>query len=403
MRKTNTIICFTASFPYGKKETYFETELAYLSKNFDQVIIIPQYNPSGSSKQRTVPENVTVYPPSTPQGLLRVWKGVFNTAPVWFFIADLFKQKAFLHKGRLLKWVNAMLVFRSSYESTKAILSNYPDALLYTYWAEAPLFITAAVRDYRKIVRMHGVDFYTNRNYGYLPLRKEIYDAAQLLLPISKDITGRLHKQYHIPDEKIFLNYLGTYNPFDRIDSRTYSESEPMVLLSCSNLVLLKRVHLIIEALKNTPGDKTVIWHHFGDGPESEKLKSAALALPSNIKVIWHGRVDPATLLTFYNENRITWFLNVSQYEGLPVSIMEAFSSAIPVIATDVGGTSEIVNSTNGTLLDRDFTTSQLLYNIFHITPEQYAEKSKAAYETWQQKFNASINYKQLIDRIKQL
>ena len=41
-------------------------------------------------------------------------------------------------------------------------------------------------------------------------------------------------------------------------------------------------------------------------------------------------------------------FLTVSANEGIPVSIMEAQSFGIPVIATDVGGISEIVNNVNG-------------------------------------------------------
>ena len=35
--------------------------------------------------------------------------------------------------------------------------------------------------------------------------------------------------------------------------------------------------------------------------------------------------------------------LNTSSSEGVPVSIMEAYSHGIPVVATDVGGNSEIV------------------------------------------------------------
>ncbi|NCO54621.1 MAG: glycosyltransferase, partial [Bacteroidetes bacterium] len=48
-------------------------------------------------------------------------------------------------------------------------------------------------------------------------------------------------------------------------------------------------------------------------------------------------------------------FINVSESEGIPVSIMEALSAGIPVIATNVGGTNEIVNNDVGFLIDKEF------------------------------------------------
>lgn len=44
----------------------------------------------------------------------------------------------------------------------------------------------------------------------------------------------------------------------------------------------------------------------------------------------------------------------MSDSEGIPVSIMEAMSFGIPVIARNVGGMSEIVNEENGLLLEND-------------------------------------------------
>ena len=53
-------------------------------------------------------------------------------------------------------------------------------------------------------------------------------------------------------------------------------------------------------------------------------------------------------------------FINVSSTEGIPVSIMEAMSFGIPVIATAVGGTPEIVNNENGYLLSKDPSAKEL-------------------------------------------
>ena len=48
-------------------------------------------------------------------------------------------------------------------------------------------------------------------------------------------------------------------------------------------------------------------------------------------------------MLDYYKNNIIDIFINLSASEGIPVSIMDAISFGIPCIATNVGGTGEIV------------------------------------------------------------
>ncbi len=55
-----------------------------------------------------------------------------------------------------------------------------------------------------------------------------------------------------------------------------------------------------------------------------------------------YGSIDD--LMLFFKENSVDLFINASITEGTPVSIMEAISCGIPIIATDVGGNPEIVS-----------------------------------------------------------
>ena len=59
--------------------------------------------------------------------------------------------------------------------------------------------------------------------------------------------------------------------------------------------------------------------------------------------------------MNYYNTYEIDLFVNLSTIEGVPVSIMEAQSSGIPVLATDVGSSKEIVDDDNGFLIPKDF------------------------------------------------
>jgi glycosyltransferase involved in cell wall biosynthesis len=72
------------------------------------------------------------------------------------------------------------------------------------------------------------------------------------------------------------------------------------------------------------------------------------------------GQVAHEDVLKWFEENSADVFVNVSSSEGLPVSIMEAFSYGIPAIATAVGGMPEIVTEDCGVLLEPDFKPEEL-------------------------------------------
>ena len=80
---------------------------------------------------------------------------------------------------------------------------------------------------------------------------------------------------------------------------------------------------------------------------------------------------------------------------------MEAQSAGIPVLATAVGGTPEIVNKENGFLVDQDVDmaeTVELILAFLHDTPENIKIKREAAYQNWNKYYNAERNYAEFAD-----
>ncbi|MFN8005673.1 MAG: glycosyltransferase [Terriglobia bacterium] len=76
-----------------------------------------------------------------------------------------------------------------------------------------------------------------------------------------------------------------------------------------------------------------------GDGPQREKCYKRVEALGVDSHVIFAGeREDIADILS-----ALDLFLLTSIYEGLPLSILEALSVGVPVVATQVSGTPEAV------------------------------------------------------------
>ncbi|MBQ4033783.1 MAG: glycosyltransferase [Paludibacteraceae bacterium] len=94
--------------------------------------------------------------------------------------------------------------------------------------------------------------------------------------------------------------------------------------------------------------------------------------------------------------------MNVSSTEGVPVSIMEALAAGIPVIATNVGGTGEIVDSNVGELINVKTSADDLL----NILRKYYADRDKLqklrsnAVLRWNNLCNSDKNYSNFISQI---
>ena len=84
---------------------------------------------------------------------------------------------------------------------------------------------------------------------------------------------------------------------------------------------------------------------------------------------------------------------------------MEAVSCGIPIIATDVGGNPEIVSSQNGILLNANPTPNDIANAFFEIISNKTLSfgKRKGSHKTWQEKYNASKNYKFFASEIKKI
>ena len=215
------------------------------------------------------------------------------------------------------------------------------------------------------------------------------YDPEVCYLPISINALIRLQQIEKVISK---INRLGVY---DR-GLNPISTSRVIRIVSVSNLIPLKRVHLILEALELIE-TKNIEWFHFGDGPLFHTIEKQSKSLRNNIGVKLMKWVPNSVILDFYLNNHIDLFINVSETEGVPVSIMEAFSFGIPCFATNVGGTAEIVNKTNGCLVDKDFKINELSEFITNIRELKLKNDLRLnARSTFEKFCDAEKNYNEL-------
>ena len=96
-------------------------------------------------------------------------------------------------------------------------------------------------------------------------------------------------------------------------------------------------------------------WFFYGSGPLLNELQKKVKELNLTNHCYFPGNLDHHELLNKYRNNKVDLIVisSVSTFapEGIPVSLMEAMSYEIPVIATDCGGTKELVDGQSGILV----------------------------------------------------
>jgi teichuronic acid biosynthesis glycosyltransferase TuaC len=116
------------------------------------------------------------------------------------------------------------------------------------------------------------------------------------------------------------------------------------IIMYIGNLVPVKGVSYLIEAFGSLLTDytnKNVVLFLIGDGNEREKLLSLARRLRAEENVFFWGRKPHSEIPLWLNIADVLVLPSVS--EGFPTIIPEAHMSGIPVVASDVGGISDII------------------------------------------------------------
>lgn len=405
------IILITAAYPYGKDEiSFIEPELPYLSSKGHVAILARN---EGDNKVGNVPEGIAVYRIKNSRIKNIGWM-LRN-----FFSPVLYKEIFYIwRKKRTYIWkniANALLTLTVARRTCSYIneinqrFSEEGELTIYTYWYDEGTLGALLFKEKSKhqkihvVSRIHGCDLYEERTCtGYQPYMCQMDRKIDRVCFISRK--GMEYYQGHygsVDANKYRLCYLGT----NKIGDGKWNRGEGLRIISCSHVIPLKRVGLIVEALAQIY-TVAVEWTHFGSGEEEEEVKAKAKRLLSNkenVHYCFMGNVKNEEIHREYVTNVYDCFLSLSETEGLPVSMMEALSYGVPVIATDVGGVSEIVNDACGCLLNADSTASEIaqtLERFCELPEEEMAEKRAAAVRMWEKNFSAAENYARFAEQV---
>lgn len=384
------LIIITRQFPYGKSETFLESEILILSKYFKTITIYPS---TGSNEIRNLPSNVFV-----DNLIFKDYENRFK----WCLktILTLHFYKMFLENfSNILSWKKLKAFFKylvsyTIYSNKVATISENSQGLIYSYWYNAFVdsFCTHNTFNRKIVTRVHRGDLYEEiSELGFFPKRHVNISKIDRIFSISNDGYNYLSKKYKI--NNVSISKLGVQ------DNNFIAEKSPLnkfSIVSVSNVIAVKNVDLIARVIKKFSIDNSdieIVWNHFGDGDKLPKIKKEIHEENvENLKCVFHGRVSNTEIFEFYSNNSVDILINLSSSEGIPVSMMEAISVGIPILATDVGGVSEIVNEKTGILIDlgmNEEVISNYLKDIFNNPKDRLEIR-----EYWLKNYSANINYK---------
>lgn len=393
------IVVLTAGYPYGG-EPFLLSEEHFAPEDLVYFALHPLQDVACSNRHRAFRIAESFHSP------WNLWYGLtmFLDPIVWSELKWMKKKKKW-RLSNLAAMAGRYVYARRCSREIRHLLHRHnlynEDTILYSYWmANQAIACAMLKRSYPKLhfyTRCHRYDIYEDRSEGnYLPFRGLIFSMADKILPISEDGVRYLTDTYpELSKDRICLSRLGT---IDHGQTPPKAEEERFRIVSCSSLTSVKRVHRIIDALETLPLEFE--WVHFGDGELADSLKKQAQRALGDrpCRYQFMGNVPNERIFEYYRTHSVDAFLNVSESEGVPVSIMEAISCGIPVIATDVGGTGEIVrDGYNGRLLSADFTTEELAgviqeFSSFHDS-ERRSYRMQAR-KSWEEQWTAEKNYK---------
>ena len=406
--KEKKILLLSDKYPYSDESPFVKNELLSIKRDIQIVatlaeskdILINTPNSVELLDINRVPSNTI--------------KRIFCYLP--YFIYIFFNKRFYLELKYLIyskKFSLYNLFFlilqtikgdRIYFEIKKKIKNTNNRYVFYSYWLNAAAYAAVRLREKFKgstaISRGHGYDLYEDRLRGkYRPYRPYILSNLDLVAPISKNGTRYIKKHYLQFNPNIYLSRLGT----DDYGTGFYSDRTCLHIVSCSSVISVKRVHLIAESLQDI--NISVKWNHFGNGDEFKLLKEKMAGMRNKkVKYILHGFMKNYDIIKYYQENPVDLFINVSESEGIPVSIMEAISFGTPIIATNVGGTGEIVfDNINGILLDKNFSRENLQESIkffYGMNDTLYNKFRINSRKIWEDNFQATINIKKFYEKI---
>lgn len=254
----------------------------------------------------------------------------------------------------------------------KKIYREYKPDIIHLHSSKAGLLGRFAFPKTKTIYTVHGFDSIRLAYRKFLPLERLLQNRCAAIVGVSKYDENNLKK------EGIARNVSTVYNgiyqphhlendPFGKFNEYKYK------ILCIARLSPQKNHQLFIDVAAKLP-ECAFIWIGNQNIPD--------FSVPENVFFI--GNISGAGAYTEYAD----LFLLPSNYEGLPMVIIESLSMGTPVIASSVGGITELLDGKNGCAVENDSNKmAEAIKKYLSLSREEKSIMSKNALQTYRNYF----------------
>ena len=205
---------------------------------------------------------------------------------------------------------------------------------------------------------------------------------------------------------KSFVSGLGFSNKILKINNgvditdikKTNIHKADVNLLIISRLVVQKNINIVIEAI-GLLDDRNLKLSIIGEGGEFSKLEGLIHDLNLQNRVQLLGKIDSNRISQFLLTADI--FIQASDYEGLPHSVLEAINYEVPILSTEVGGCKDLLNDgERGFIIPIPPHKKIIAENILFIinNKEESTKRADAAKAFISKEYNFSVQANQYME-----
>lgn len=313
----------------------------------------------------------------------------------WLAQEFLKENKNFYVNNHLNNTLNPIKIFKASVAISKALKDFSPD-IVACHSSMAGVLGRVIARLHRKskvIFTAHSWAFTPGapwwRKILMIPAEKILARLTDRIICVSFFDKNIAMKYGIAGDKKLRVVYNGVKDSV----LRNLERKKPFKIISVMRLDYPKLPELLVEAMSNIDAELLIV----GRGAKLNKINE--LVAKKNLK----DKVR--VLLTIDRENvaeelaKADLFALVSRHEGLPMTILEAMSVGLPVVASNVGGVGEEVDEACGILVENN--TDSIKKAILKIISDEALAKTMS--QNAQKKQREVFSLKKFIDETEKI
>jgi glycosyltransferase involved in cell wall biosynthesis len=242
-----------------------------------------------------------------------------------------------------------------------------------------------------------------------LAIGREVLKEAEKIIVVS-NATKNYVLSLGADSEKIRVLHNGVdvnrFKPLtgvkDEMRKKLGISRDASVVLTVRRLVYKNGIDTLIESAKiSVKKNPRLVFLVVGKGPDFEKVKEKTEQL---------GMQENFRLAGFISDEGLPFYYNIADFfvlpsksgEGLPLVALEAMACGVPVIATNVGGISEVMKEDSGKLVPPNSPDS-LAEAILEFSHRELSTLKKDLRAMIEQKYSWDQNVEKLVEIYEEL